>query len=55
MTYKQNTSDVSAIDTILDAEIQVNDFHATKALLEAMGFEPSATRRTVARNGSSAR
>jgi adenylate cyclase class 2 len=39
MTYKQNTSDVSAIDTILEAEIQVNDFHATKALLEAMGFE----------------
>ena len=39
MTYKQTTSDVSAIDTILEAEIQVNDFQAAKALLEAMGFE----------------
>jgi adenylate cyclase class 2 len=39
MTYKQTTSDVSAIDTTLEAEIQVNDFQAAKALLEAMGFE----------------
>lgn len=39
MTYKQATGDVSAIDTTLEAEIQVNDFQAAKALLEAMGFE----------------
>ena len=39
MTYKQTTSDTSAIDTTLEAEIQVNDFHAAKSLLEAMGFE----------------
>ncbi|MBM2618259.1 class IV adenylate cyclase [Actinoplanes sp. LDG1-06] len=39
MTYKQTTSDVSAIDTTLEAEIQVDDFLAAKALLEAMGFE----------------
>jgi adenylate cyclase class 2 len=39
MTYKQTTSDTSAIDTTLEAEIQVNDFQAAKALLEAMGFK----------------
>jgi adenylate cyclase class 2 len=39
MTYKETTSDISAIDTILEAEIQVDDFQAAKALLEAMGFK----------------
>jgi adenylate cyclase, class 2 len=38
LTYKQVTAEVSAIDTTLEAEIQVNDFATTKALLEAMGF-----------------
>jgi adenylate cyclase class 2 len=38
MTYKQTTDATSAIDTTLEAEIQVNDFEATKSLLEAMGF-----------------
>jgi adenylate cyclase, class 2 len=38
MTYKQTTSATSAIDTTLEAEIEVNDFAATRALLEAMGF-----------------
>lgn len=39
MTYKQTTSDISAIDTTLEAEIQVNDFQATETLLVAMGFK----------------
>ncbi len=39
MTYKQTTSGTSAIDTTLEAEIQVNDFQATKTLLEAMAFK----------------
>ncbi|WP_250001533.1 class IV adenylate cyclase [Actinoplanes sp. M2I2] len=39
MTYKQTTSDTSAIDTTLEAEIHVNDFGAAKSLLEAMGFQ----------------
>src|SRR4051794_10396287 len=38
LTYEQTTTETSAIDTTLEAEIQVNDFDATKALLEAMGF-----------------
>jgi len=38
MTYKQTTADTSAIDTTLEAEIQVDDFEAAKGLLEAMGF-----------------
>ncbi len=39
LTYKQTASDTSAIDSILETEIQVNDFGATKTLLEAMGFK----------------
>lgn len=39
MTYKQTTGDTSAIDTTLEAEIQVNDFQAAKTMLEAMGFK----------------
>ncbi|MGX1668570.1 class IV adenylate cyclase [Streptomyces sp. NPDC055400] len=38
LTYKQVTSDVSAIDTTLEAEVEVGDFDAAKTLLEAMGF-----------------
>jgi adenylate cyclase class 2 len=38
LTYKQATSGPSAIDSTLEAEIEVNDFAATRALLEAMGF-----------------
>jgi adenylate cyclase class 2 len=39
LTYKQVTGEVSAIDTTLEAEIQVSEFATTKALLEAMGFQ----------------
>jgi adenylate cyclase, class 2 len=39
LTYKQTTNETSAIDTTLEAEIQVNDFEATRALLETMGFQ----------------
>jgi adenylate cyclase, class 2 len=38
LTYKQTTSPESAIDTILEAEVQVGDFDAARILLEAMGF-----------------
>lgn len=38
LTYKQVTSVVSAIDTTLEAEVEVGGFDATKTLLEAMGF-----------------
>lgn len=38
LTYKQVANGESAIDSILEAEVQVGDFEATKALLEAMGF-----------------
>lgn len=39
LTYKQTTSDTSAINTTLEAEITVSAFDATKTLLEAMGFK----------------
>jgi adenylate cyclase class 2 len=39
LTYKQTTDETSAIDTTLEAEIQVNDFETTRTLLEAMGFQ----------------
>ncbi|WP_327356354.1 class IV adenylate cyclase [Streptomyces sp. NBC_01304] len=38
LTYKQVTSNVSAIDTTLEAEVEVGNFDSTKTLLEAMGF-----------------
>lgn len=38
LTYKQVASDESAIDSVLEAEVEVGAFDATKALLEAMGF-----------------
>lgn len=38
LTYKQTSNDNSAIDSILEAEVQVSDFQATRTLLEAMGF-----------------
>jgi adenylate cyclase class 2 len=38
LTYKQVAAQQSAIDSILEAEIQVGDFDATRVLLEAMGF-----------------
>jgi adenylate cyclase class 2 len=38
LTYKQVAAQQSAIDSILEAEVQVSDFDATRALLEAMGF-----------------
>ena len=38
LTYKQVADDESAIDSILEAEVGVTDFDATKTLLEAMGF-----------------
>jgi adenylate cyclase class 2 len=38
LTYKQTTSATSTIDSTLEAEVQVSDFSATRALLEAMGF-----------------
>jgi adenylate cyclase class 2 len=38
LTYKQVASDTSAIDSILEAEVEVGDFPATQNLLEAMGF-----------------
>jgi adenylate cyclase class 2 len=40
LTYKQTTADVSAIDTILEAEIVVSGFDDTHRLLTAMGFQP---------------
>lgn len=40
LTYKQTTADVSAIDTILEAEIVVSSFDGTHRLLTAMGFQP---------------
>jgi adenylate cyclase class 2 len=40
LTYKQTTADVSAIDTILEAEITVSSFDDTHRLLTAMGFQP---------------
>lgn len=39
LTYKQTTADVSAIDTILEAEIVVSSFDDTHRLLTAMGFQ----------------
>ena len=39
LTYKQTTADVSAIDTILEAEIVVSGFDDTHHLLTAMGFQ----------------
>ena len=38
LTYKQATGDVSAIDTVLEAEVEVGSFEKAKTLLEAMGF-----------------
>ncbi|GII22835.1 class IV adenylate cyclase [Planosporangium mesophilum] len=38
LTYKQVVADTAAIDSILEAEVQVGDFDATRVLLEAMGF-----------------
>jgi adenylate cyclase, class 2 len=38
LTYKQTASATSAIDSTLEAEIEVSDFAAARALLEAMGF-----------------
>ncbi|MFC5253437.1 class IV adenylate cyclase [Streptomyces nigrescens] len=38
LTYKQTTSELSAIDTTLESEVEVGSFDATKTLLEAMGF-----------------
>src|SRR5689334_3446538 len=38
LTYKQVAAPESAIDSTLEAEVQVNDFDATRALLQAMGF-----------------
>jgi adenylate cyclase, class 2 len=38
LTYKQTASAESAIDSILEAEVQVGDFDATRILLEAMGL-----------------
>jgi adenylate cyclase class 2 len=40
LTYKQvnNTDSASAIDRILEAEVEVADFQAAQLLLEAMGF-----------------
>ncbi|HEV7899254.1 MAG TPA: class IV adenylate cyclase [Planosporangium sp.] len=38
LTYKQVAADKAAIDSILEAEVQVGDFDATRVLLEAMGF-----------------
>ncbi|MFI6575324.1 class IV adenylate cyclase [Nocardiopsis sp. NPDC050513] len=40
LTYKQanDTDGDSAIDSILEAEVEVTDFHAAQHLLEAMGF-----------------
>jgi adenylate cyclase class 2 len=38
LTYKQTASAESAIDSVLEAEVQVGDFDATRILLEAMGF-----------------
>lgn len=40
LTYKQvnDTNGASGIDSILEAEAEVADFHATQHLLEAMGF-----------------
>jgi adenylate cyclase class 2 len=38
LTYKQVAAPESAIDSILEAEIQVNDFDAARILLQAMGF-----------------
>lgn len=38
LTYKQVASDTSAIDSVLEAEIEVSDFGTTRRLLEAMGF-----------------
>jgi adenylate cyclase class 2 len=40
LTYKQTTSEASAIDTTLEAEVIVSDFDGTRHLLVAMGFEP---------------
>ncbi|GIG55702.1 hypothetical protein Lfu02_00740 [Longispora fulva] len=37
LTYKQNTAVPSAIDSVLETELEVSDFHATRTLLEAMG------------------
>lgn len=39
LTYKQTSSDVSAIDSILEAEITVSGFDDTHRLLTAMGFQ----------------
>jgi adenylate cyclase, class 2 len=39
LTYKQTANDTAAIDSTLEAEIQVNEFEETRALLEAMGFK----------------
>lgn len=40
LTYKQvnETGGTSRIDRLLEAEVEVADFHATQRLLEAMGF-----------------
>lgn len=40
LTYKQvnSTDSASGIDSILEAEVEVADFHAAQQLLEAMGF-----------------
>lgn len=38
LTYKQVAAKESAIDSVLEAEVQVSDFDATRGLLEAMGF-----------------
>jgi len=38
LTYKQTASTARAIDSILEAEVQVGDFEATRVLLEAIGF-----------------
>jgi len=38
LTYKQTATADRAVDSILEAEVQVGDFEQTRVLLEAMGF-----------------
>jgi adenylate cyclase, class 2 len=38
LTYKQTASSDRAVDSILEAEVQVGDFEDTRVLLDAMGF-----------------
>jgi adenylate cyclase class 2 len=38
LTYKQTATAERAVDSILEAEVQVGDFEATRVLLEAMGL-----------------